>query len=166
MNNTQIILIAAASENNVIGKDNDLAWHLPDDFKYFKNTTKEHSIVMGRKTFDSMGKALPDRRNIVITRDQKWNAPDVDVANSLQEVFTYCRDEREIFIIGGAEIYKQALPYANKILLTRVHTEIEGDAYFPTFDLSEWKLTDSTFHDSDEKHAFSFTFEVYERIQS
>lgn len=166
MNNITITLIAAASENNVIGKNNGMVWHLPDDFRYFKNTTKEHSVVMGRKTFDSMGKALPDRRNIVITRDQKWSAEDVDVANSLNEVFTYCRDEREIFIIGGAEIYKQALPYAHKILLTRVHTKIDGDAYFPEFDESKWKLTDSKRHESDEKHAFAFTFEVYERIQA
>ncbi|MCL7986342.1 dihydrofolate reductase [Sphingobacterium sp. lm-10] len=166
MNTIKITLIAAASENNVIGKDNKMAWHLPDDFRYFKNTTKEHSVVMGRKTFDSMGKALSDRRNIVITRDQKWSAPEVDVANSLEEVFTYCRDEQEIFIIGGAEIYKQALPYAHKILLTRVHTTIEGDAYFPEFDESTWKLMDSTLHVSDEKHAFPFTFQVYERIEA
>ena len=165
-NTTNIILIAAASENNVIGKGNDLVWHLPDDFRYFKNTTKEHSVVMGRKTFDSMGKALPDRRNIVITRNQRWSAPEVDVANSLQEVFTYCRDERDVFIIGGAEIYKQALPYAHKILLTRVHTTVDGDAFFPEFDRAQWTLTNSTFHDKDEKHAYPFTFEVYERTTS
>lgn len=163
MSNLKITLIVAASTNNVIGKDNQMVWHLPDDFKYFKKNTLDHSIVMGRKTYDSIGKALPDRRNIVVTRNQDWLADEVDVANSLDEVLSYCRDEREIFIIGGANLYKQTLPMAQKVLLTRVHAEIDGDALFPELFPEEWKLISQEQHAKDEKHAYDFTFEVWER---
>ncbi|NQD72146.1 dihydrofolate reductase [Sphingobacterium shayense] len=163
MSTLKITLIVAASENNAIGKDNKMLWHLPDDFKYFKKHTTGHSIVMGRKTFLSIGKPLPERRNIVLSKDLTFNADDIDVANSISEVLTYCRDEREIFIIGGAQLYKQTLPLANKILLTRVHTEIQGDAYFPELNQKEWKLVNQENHLHDEKHAYDFTFEVWER---
>jgi len=164
MSENKITLIVAAAENNAIGKNNQMPWHLPNDFKYFKKNTLEHSVVMGRKTFESIGKPLPERRNIVLTRDLKYANQEVDVANSIQEVITYCRDEREIFIIGGAEVYKQALPLANKILLTRVHTTIDGDAYFPELLDHQWKLISAEKHQKDEKHAFDYTFEVYERV--
>jgi dihydrofolate reductase len=163
MSDTKITLIVAAAENNAIGKDNQMLWHLPNDFKYFKKNTLEHSVVMGRKTFVSIGKPLPERRNIILTRDMNYSHEEVDVANSVQEVLNYCRDEREIFIIGGAEIYKQTLPLADKILLTRVHTTIDGDAYFPALLDHEWKLVSAEKHEKDEKHAFDYTFEVYER---
>ncbi len=163
MNDLIITLIVAASENHVIGKDNGMPWHLPNDFKYFKKTTLEHSVVMGRKTYDSIGKALPDRRNIVISRDSSYQPEDVDVANSIQEVFSSCRDEREIFIIGGANIYAQFLPLADRVLLTRVHTHIEGDAYFPDLDPLQWDMTAEEKHMADEKHAFNYSFQVYER---
>lgn len=162
----KITLIVAAAENNAIGKDNQMLWHLPNDFKYFKKQTLNHSVVMGRKTFESIGKPLPERRNIVITRNPDWMADDVDVANSLDEVLTYCRDEREIFIIGGANIYKQALPLASKVLLTRVHTNIDGDAYFPTLEPKDWDLVGSERHQADERHAYDYTFEVYEKVVS
>jgi dihydrofolate reductase len=164
MSNLKITLIVAAAENNAIGKDNKMLWHLPDDFKYFKNKTTDHSIVMGRKTYDSMGKALPNRRNIVLTRDEDWSADEVDVANSIHEVLTYCRDEREVFIIGGGNIYKQWLPYANRILLTRVHATFEADAFFPELAEGEWKKVNSEDHAVDDRHAYSFTYEVWERI--
>jgi dihydrofolate reductase len=163
MSDTKITLIVAAAENNAIGKDNQMLWHLPNDFKYFKKNTLEHSVVMGRKTFVSIGKPLPERRNIILTRDMNYSHEEVDVANSVQEVLNYCRDEREIFIIGGTEIYKQTLPLADKILLTRVHTTIDGDAYFPALLDHEWKLVSAEKHEKDEKHAFDYTFEVYER---
>ena len=163
MSDTKITLIVAAAENNAIGKNNQMLWHLPNDFKYFKKNTLEHSVVMGRKTFDSIGKPLPERRNIILTRDMNYTHEEVDVANSVQEVLNFCRDEREIFIIGGAEIYKQTLPLADKILLTRVHTTIDGDAYFPELLDHEWKLVSAEKHEKDEKHAFDYTFEVYER---
>lgn len=165
MSDTKITLIVAAAENNAIGKDNKMPWHLPNDFKYFKKNTLEHSVVMGRKTFESIGKPLPERRNIILTRDMNYTHEEVDVANSVQEVQNYCRDEREIFIIGGAEIYKQTLPLADKVLLTRVHTTINGDAYFPELLDREWNLISAEKHEKDEKHAFDYTFEVYERAK-
>ena len=163
MGENKITLIVAAAENNAIGKDNQMLWHLPNDFKYFKKNTLEHSVVMGRKTFDSIGKPLPDRRNIILTRNLRYSNEEADVANSVNEVMNYTRDENEIFIIGGAEIYKQTLPLANKVLLTRVHTTINGDAYFPELLDHEWKLVSAEKHEKDEKHAFDYTFEVYER---
>lgn len=165
MSDTKLTLIVAAAENNAIGKDNKMLWHLPNDFKYFKKNTLEHSVVMGRKTFESIGKPLPERRNIILTRDMNYTHEEVDVANSVQEVLNYCRDEREIFIIGGAEIYKQTLPLADKILLTRVHTTIDGDAYFPELLDHEWNLVSAENHEKNEKHAFEYTFEVYERAK-
>ena len=165
MSDTKITLIVAAAENNAIGKDNKMPWHLPNDFKYFKKNTLEHSVVMGRKTFESIGKPLPERRNIILTRDMNYTHEEVDVANSVQEVQNYCRDEREIFIIGGAEIYKQTLPLADKVLLTRVHTTINGDAYFPELLDHEWNLVSAEKHEKDEKHAFDYTFEVYKRAK-
>lgn len=162
--NTKITLIVAAAENNAIGKDNQMPWHLPNDFKYFKRSTLGHSVIMGRKTFESIGRPLPDRRNIILTRDQNYINPDIDVANSIDEVLTYCRDEREIFIIGGANIYRQTLALAHRVLLTRVHTVVDGDAFFPELPPTEWELTSSEHHQKDEKHAFDYTFEVWERV--
>ncbi|WP_433901223.1 dihydrofolate reductase [Sphingobacterium puteale] len=163
MSNPTITLIVAASENNAIGINNQMPWHLPNDFKYFKRSTIEHSVLMGRKTFEAIGKALPDRRNIVITRNANFQGEDIDVANSIQEALLYCRDEREVFIIGGANIYLQALPLANKVLLTRVHTTIQADAFFPELSSEEWELISAEPHQADDKHAFDYTFEVYTR---
>lgn len=163
MSNPTITLIVAASENNAIGINNQMPWHLPNDFKYFKRNTIEHSVLMGRKTFDAIGKALPDRRNIVITRNANFQGEDIDVANSIQEALLYCRDEREVFIIGGANIYQQALPLANKVLLTRVHTTIQGDAFFSELSSEEWELVSAEPHQADDKHTFDYTFEVYNR---
>ena len=163
MSDTKITLIVAAAENNVIGKNNQMPWHLPNDFKYFKKNTLEHSVVMGRKTYESIGKPLPDRRNIILTRDLKYSNEEVDVANSIQEIINYCRDEREIFIIGGAEVYKQTLPLADKVLMTRVHTTVDGDAVFPELMDHDWKLVSTEKHEKDDKHTFDYTFEVWEK---
>lgn len=164
MSDTKITLIVAAAENNAIGKGNGMPWHLPNDFKYFKEKTLNHSVVMGRKTFESIGKPLPERRNIVMTKNTNYLHEEVDVANNIDELLLYCRDEREIFIIGGAEIYKQTLPLAHKVLLTRVHTTVDGDAFFPELPANEWKLISAEKHEKDDRHAFDYTFEVYERI--
>jgi len=164
MSDTKITLIVAAAENNAIGKGNRMPWHLPNDFKYFKEKTLNHSVVMGRKTFESIGKPLPERRNIVMTKNTNYLHEEVDVANNIDELLLYCRDEREIFIIGGAEIYKQTLPLAHKVLLTRVHTTVDGDAFFPELPANEWKLISTEKHEKDDRHAFDYTFEVYERI--
>lgn len=162
MNNPTLTLIVAADQNNAIGKDNQMPWHLPNDFKYFKKNTMDHSIVMGRKTFQSIGKALPGRRNIVISRQKDFHAENFELAQSIQEALTLCRDEREIFIIGGAEIFNQTLSLASKILFTRVHTNIDAaDTFFPAIPDSVWELVSSEKHFQDEKHLFDYTFEVY-----
>ncbi len=158
-----ITMIAAAAENNALGKNNDLLWHLPDDFKRFKQITSGHYIIMGRKTFESFPKPLPNRTSVIITR-QKYNAPeDCLVAKNLQEALSLCPKNQEIFIIGGGEIYKLALPFADKIELTRVHHSFEADAFFPELDLQEWKLQESVLHPADEKHQYPFTYETYIR---
>ena len=164
MSQPKVTFIVAASENNAIGKANQIPWHLPNDFKYFKAKTMGHSVVMGRRTYDSIGKPLPGRRNIVISREPTLGVEEIDVANNLQDVLNYCRDEREIFIIGGAEIFKQALPIADEVLLTRVHTNIENaDTFFPELPEFDWKLVSQEKKHRDEKHKFDYTFEVYKR---
>lgn len=160
----KINLIVAAAENNVIGDKNKMLWHLPNDLKFFKNKTMGHSVLMGRKTFDSLGKPLPERRNIIITRDKDYRHEDVDIANSVEEAISYCRDEREIFIIGGGQIYKTALPLANRIYMTRVHTKIDGSTTFPELDTAVWRKVSVEKHSKDDRHPYDYTFEVYDKI--
>ena len=157
-----LTIIAAASENNALGKDNQLVWHLPDDFKRFKAITSSHYIVMGRKTFESFPKPLPNRKHIIITRQKDYEAPEgCLLASSLKKAIELCPKEEEVFIIGGGEIYKQALPFADCIELTRIHAVVDADTYFPTIDENEWQLTHDEFHPADEKHEFAFTFLTY-----
>ena len=156
-----ITLIAAAAENNALGKDNDLLWHLPEDFKRFKQITSGHYIIMGRKTFESFPKPLPNRTHIIITRQEDYLAEGCLVVHSLEEALEIAPQNEEVFIIGGAQIYKQALPFADKIDLTRVHIELDADAFFPEFITSEWNLVFSEKHFKDEKHQYDFTFETY-----
>ncbi len=165
-------LIVAASENNVIGVKNTLPWHLPDDLRYFRSTTKGHPIVMGRKTFDSIGHPLPGRRNIVVSRSTKSIAG-CDVFSSLADVLldpTIQQEEGEVFIIGGAQIFAEALMEilekvrVHRLYLTRVHAQIEGDVFLPDINWKHWKLASSQYHPHDASHQYSFTFEVYERV--
>ena len=157
-----ITIIAAAGENNELGKDNQIIWHLPDDFKRFKTITSGHYIIMGRKTFESFPKPLPNRTHIIITRNKNYSAPDgCFVVDSIENAISICPKNETIFIIGGGEIYKQSINMANCIELTRVHNTFDADAFFPTIDLTKWELVSSEFHDKDEKHDFSFTFETY-----
>lgn len=159
-----VSIIVASSLNHVIGKDNQLLWHLPNDMKFFKQTTWAMPLVMGRKTFESIGsKPLPGRVNIILTHQKKYKANAV-VVHNINDVFfvTKEHDYKEIFVIGGSEIYNQFLDKASKIYLTKVHTTIEGDAYFD-FDKSGWKLSFSENHLKDEKHAFDYTFETWIR---
>jgi len=160
-----ITLVVAASENNAIGLNNQLLWHLPKDMRFFKNTTWGMPILMGRKTFESMGsKPLNGRLNIIITRNKNWVNEDVTVVHTMEEAtsladkFSY----KELLVIGGGEIYEMALPLAQKIWLTRVHTTIEGDVYFPKLN-TEWEMVSSTQNTADEKHKFSFDFECWKR---
>ncbi len=157
-----ITLIAAAAENNALGKDNDLVWHLPDDFKRFKAITSGHFIVMGRKTFESFPKPLPNRTHIIITRQKEYQVPEgCLVATSIEEALQLCPQNEEVFIIGGGEIYKQSIEIANKIELTRVHTEVEADTFFPEIDQNNWKILEEEYHPKDEKHKFDFTYLTY-----
>lgn len=163
---SSLSLIVAAAENNVIGKDNELIWHLSDDLKRFKKLTSGHHIIMGRKTFESFPKPLPNRTHIVITRQKEYKAPKgVIVVHSMKEAVSVATlSDAEPFVIGGGEIYKQALPFATKIELTRVHHEFEGDAFFPEIESRDWKETANTFHKKDDKHEYEFSFLTYERV--
>ncbi|WP_425077648.1 dihydrofolate reductase [Psychroserpens sp. S379A] len=162
---SQLTIIVAAGENNAIGKDNDLIWHLSDDLKRFKSLTNGHHIIMGRKTFESFPKPLPNRTHIVITRQNEYRVPDgVIVVNSLDDAIDAARKDKQPFIIGGGEIYKQSMALADKIELTRVHHSFEdADTFFPEIDDSIWKEVNHLTHDADEKHDYAFTFLTYEK---
>lgn len=159
-----VTLIAAAAENNALGKDNQMIWRLPDDFKRFKQLTTGHHIVMGRKTLESMNGPLPNRTNVVITRQIDYNYEGCIIVNSLEEALAACPQNEEIFIIGGGEIYKQSLTIADKIELTRVRgISPEADAFFPEIEVNDWALIESVFHGKDEKHNYEFVFETWVR---
>ncbi len=164
-NSNELTIIVAAGENNAIGKDNDLIWHLSDDLKHFKALTNNHHIIMGRKTFESFPKPLPNRTHIVITRQADYKVPNgVIVVNSLHDAIDAARTDQQPFIIGGGEIYKQAMSLANKLEITRVHSTFENaDTFFPEIDENQWKEVNRTTHDADEKHAFAFSFITYLR---
>lgn len=158
-----ITLIAAAGENNELGKDNDLVWHLPDDFKHFKTQTSGHFIIMGRKTFESFPKLLPNRTHVIITRNENYKVADALVVSSLEEAFKLAEEDPQPFVIGGGEIYHLALPHAQRIELTRVHGSFEADAYFPEIPEAEWELINEEYHEQDDRHNYAFTFQTYVR---
>jgi dihydrofolate reductase len=161
-----ISAIVATDKNGVIGKDEDIPWHLPADLKYFKRRTLNHHILMGRKSFESIGRPLPKRTNIVITRNPFYVASNCLVVPSLEEGLRLAEEngEEEAFVIGGGEIYKLAMPLIDRLYLTEVETEVEGgDTYFPDWDPAEWTLTSSERHEPDEKNEFVYTFKVYDR---
>lgn len=159
-----ISIVVAISENNAIGKNNQLLWHLSADLKHFKEITSGHTIIMGRKTYDSIGKPLPNRRNIVISRNTDLILPGVEVVGSVHEALALCTSEKEVFMIGGAEIYKQSLPITQKIYLTTVHQTFEADTFFPDLKTTEWKETEKEQHQVDEKNNLPYTFSTLERI--
>jgi len=158
-----LTIIAAAAENNALGKDTQLVWHLPDDFKRFKKLTSGHHIIMGRKTFDSFPKLLPNRTHVVITRQDNFRKEGVLVVNSLERAIELSADDPQPFVIGGGEIYKMAMKLADKIELTRVHGTFEADTFFPEIDENQWKLVSEEFHEKDEKHNYAFTYLTYVR---
>ncbi|WP_276346514.1 dihydrofolate reductase [Daejeonella sp. JGW-45] len=158
-----ISLIVAVDENNGIGKDNQLPWHLPADLKHFKTLTTGHPILMGRKTFESIGKALPNRRNIVISRQEGYTAEGADAVSSLQEAFLLCEGEEEVFIIGGAQIFEHSLSLADVIYLTVIHHRFDADTFFPKIDKKAWKEVESSSHQPDEKNKYSYTFIKYSK---
>ena len=157
-----VSIIVAIGENNAIGKDNQLLWHLPADLRHFKNKTSGHTIIMGRKTFDSVGKPLPNRRNIVVTR-QDIKIEGCEVVKSIDDALALCGDEEEVFIGGGAEIYKLAMPKTDRIYLTIVHQEFDADTFFPEIDFSQWVETSREDHEADQKNNIPYSFLTLER---
>lgn len=164
----KISLVVAASLNHAIGKNNSLLWSLPNDMKFFKQTTWAMPVLMGRKTWESLGKPLAGRLNIVITRQDGWKQAGVETATSLTAAVNLAAAEgyKECFVIGGGEIYQEALPIADTVYLTRVETNVEGDTFFPVLDEKEWMLQESNAFPADEKHAFAYRFETWKRTQS
>ena len=159
-----ISAIVVVDQNSGIGKNNQLLVHFPADLKRFKNITTGHSIIMGRKTFDSMGKALPNRRNIVITRQADLSLPGAEISSSLDEALALCEKEDEVFVIGGAEIFKQALPKLDRIYLTRIHKSFEADTFFPEISPAEWQEIQKEDFEPDEKTPFSYSFLTYQKL--
>lgn len=151
-------MIAAVADNGVIGRDNALPWHLPDDLKHFKTLTMGKTIIMGRKTYESIGRALPGRRNVVITTNPEWRAKDVVVANGLDAALDVTRSDGERMIIGGAAIYSLALPFADQLYLTQIHADIEGDTGFPAIDMREWWETQRSTQPPSGSREFSYSF--------
>ena len=161
----ELILIAAAGEDNELGNKGELPWHLPDDFAHFKSTTTGHAMIMGRKTFDTFPRPLPNRRHIIITRDRDYTVdhPDCEVVYSLEEALAAVSDSDRVFVIGGGEVYRQALPHATGIELTRVHGRFEADTFFPQFDADTWDLIRSVYHPRDARHKYDFTIQTFVR---
>ena len=165
----KISFIAAVATNGVIGLNNDMPWHLPDDFAFFKRKTSHHPIIMGRKSLEALGKPLPNRTNIVVTRNLDFKSENVLVAHTLDDAIAEAtkapRQTDEIFVIGGAEIYALALPIATTLYLTEIHQAFEGDTFFPKFNKKEWQEISRHPHPADERHAISFDFVHYERLK-
>mgnify|MGYP003571286301 FL=1 len=161
-------IIVAISDNNVIGKNNGLLWRLSADMRFFKEKTTGHHIIMGRKTFESLGnRLLPNRTSIVISRNADYQLPEGGIlATSIENAIAKVKDETEAFFIGGEQIYKSALPFVDTLYITRVHHTFDGDAFFPEIDKSQWKLVSSEHHKTDEKNEYDYTFETYQRINT
>jgi dihydrofolate reductase len=163
-----ISFVVAVARNGVIGKNNDLPWRLPDDMKFFLEKTTGHHVIMGRKNYESLPKKfkpLPNRTNIVITRNSGYNAPGCIIVGSLEKAFSIAEQngEKEAMVIGGSEIFELALPYANRLFITEIHADVEGDVYFPEFDKKEWKEVSRVPHAADARHQHAFDFVLYEK---
>ena len=172
----RVSLIAAVAANGVIGRDNGLPWNLPADLRLFQTLTMGHTLVMGRRTWESFATPLPGRQIVILTRRPDWHpeglsggaegADGVEVAGSLDEALARTREagDTEVFVAGGTEVFREALPRADRIYLTRVEAEIPGDTYFPEFDMTGWKIVEEDHHAADADHAFPFTFQILDRI--
>ncbi len=161
-----ISAIVAVAKNNVIGRNNDIPWYLPADLKYFKKTTLNHHIIMGRKSFDSIGRPLPKRTNIIVTRNPFFIASNCLVTNSVEEALQIAKDngETEVFIIGGAQIYERSKNLWDRLYLTEVDVDVEGDVHFPELDMNNWKLISEEAHQADDKNEHDYNFKIFERI--
>jgi dihydrofolate reductase len=167
----KVSLIVAAAQNRVIGRNNNLPWYLPNDLKYFKQATMGKPIIMGRKTYDSIGKPLPGRPNIIITRNSEFTAEGVIVARSLKDAIAQAEDlafingAEEVMIIGGAQIYAESLPSADRLYLTEVHADVEGDAYFPEYDANDWQEQGREDFTAIDPNPYDYSFVVYDRVK-
>jgi len=159
-----IIMIAAVAENNALGKNNELVWHLPNDFKRFKSLTTNHHIIMGRKTFESFPKPLPNRTHVIITRQKNYNPEGCIVVDSMEKAIEVCPKHEDIFIIGGGEIYNLGMDFADSIELTLVHENFEADTFFPEIDKNKWQLISEEYHPADERHKFDFSYQTFTKI--
>ena len=163
MENRELTIIAAVSINNIIGNKNKLIWKLSNDLKRFKNLTTNHSVIMGRKTFESLPNPLPDRDNIVITRDTNYSKPNIQVCSSIEDAINLTKTDTQPFIIGGGEIYSQTINIVDKIELTRVHKEFDGDAYFPEIPLDIFELINEENYNSDLENEFDYSYLTYKK---
>jgi len=161
---TILSMIVAHANNRVIGKNNDMPWHLPADLAYFKKTTLGKPIIMGRKTYESIGRPLPGRKNIVISRDSDYQAAGVEVVNSVEAALALVSDSEEVMVIGGGAIYQHCLGAAQRLYITHIDADIAGDTYFPEYDLDIWHKVDSTIRLGDEKNPYQLDFAVYEKV--
>lgn len=161
---SEICMIVACDENNAIGHNNKMPWHLPADLKYFKKQTTGHSVIMGRRTMESLGKALPNRRNIVISRNTDLKFENAEMAGSLENALRVCANEERVFIIGGGQIFTEGLALADKIYLTRIHHAFDADTYFPELSPTDWMPTKTVANEPDEKNNYSYSFILYERV--
>ncbi|MFP4064499.1 MAG: dihydrofolate reductase [Bacteroidales bacterium] len=161
----KLLLIAALGNNNVIGKENQLMWHMPADLKHFKNLTMGHTLIMGRKTFESMGKPLKGRETIVVTGKKDYDAQGCQVANSISEALKMVKDQKDVFVAGGEEIYRQTIDLyqARRLYITRIYGNFEGDAFFPEIDPNKWELVEMEEHEPDEKHKYPYAFLTYKK---
>ncbi|ALC81344.1 MULTISPECIES: dihydrofolate reductase [Bacillus] len=159
----KVSIIVAMDKNQVIGKDNKLPWRLPRELQYVKKTTMGCPIIMGRKNYESIGRPLPGRRNIILTREKDYSAEGCEIVHSVEDVFKTCEGEEEIFIFGGEQIYRLFLPYTEKLYITKIHYEFEGDTFFPEIDWNEWEEVSSLQGITDEKNPYTYYFHVYER---
>jgi len=163
--NRVITIIAAASENNVLGKNNSLIWQIPADLIRFKKLTTGHAIIMGRKTFESMGRALPNRRNIIVTRNKNYQAENIEICHSIKEALYLVRNDSQPFIIGGGEIYSQSMDLADVIELTRVHSQFDGDTFFPQISDNKWKLIKEQNSDTLTPENLNYSYLTYKKIK-
>lgn len=159
----RVSLIVAVAENGVIGRDNQLPWRLPADLKRFKALTLTHPVIMGRRTFESIGFPLPGRRNLVLSRDPQYSAPGIEPFGSLTEALEATRQAEEVFVLGGAAVFEEAIGHADRIYLTRVHTEVEGDTRFPELDPRIWRQIDDEPHAADTDNPLPYVFQIWER---
>lgn len=160
-------IVVAMGEKNEIGFKNQLLWHLPKDLKHFKDLTSGHPVIMGRKTYESIGKPLPNRTNIVISKKKNWFEEGILIVGSIKEAVKFAKKiDEDVFIIGGGTIYEQTMDVVDRLEVTLVKADLEADTYFPKIDAKIWKKTEETFHEKDEKNQYDFYFQTFEKIKS